>query len=98
MGTVSAVILASAAEVVDHSCTGEIAVVEITAGIEHCHHSGGADRVVPGGAGGALQTGRYLQYDDVPHNNLHVSLLNMMGVDTQTFGNPAYCTGPLAGL
>lgn len=54
--------------------------------------------VLAGGAGGALQTGRYLQYDDVPHNNLHVSLLNKMGVDTQSFGNPAYCTGPLAGL
>lgn len=54
--------------------------------------------VLAGRAGGALQTGRYLKFDDVPHNNLHVSLLNMMGVDTNTFGNPAYCTGPLSGL
>lgn len=54
--------------------------------------------VLAGRAGGALKSGRYLKYDQDPHNNLHVSLLNMMGIDTNTFGNPAYCTGPLSGL
>jgi hypothetical protein len=55
--------------------------------------------VLAGGAGGALQTGRYLQLGGKPpHNNLLVSLINMMGGTATTFGNPAYCTGPLAGL
>lgn len=54
--------------------------------------------VLAGGAGGALRTGRYLRYDGDPHNNLLVTLCNAMGVDVSTFGNPAYCTGPLPGL
>jgi len=54
--------------------------------------------VLAGGAGGALQTGRFLQFNKVPHNNLLVSLVNMMGGNVATFGNPKYCTGPLTGL
>jgi hypothetical protein len=54
--------------------------------------------VLAGGAGGALQGGRFLQFNKVPHNNLLVSLVNMMGGNIKTFGNPTYCTGPLAGL
>lgn len=55
--------------------------------------------VLAGGAGGAIQTGRFLPFDgNVPHNNLHVSLLNAYGAQTGTFGNPNYCTGPLTGL
>ncbi len=54
--------------------------------------------VMAGSGGGHFQTGRFLEYNDDPHNNLLVSLCNAMGVQTNTFGNPAYCTGPLAGL
>jgi hypothetical protein len=55
--------------------------------------------VLAGRAGGALQTGRFLAYDGtVYHNDLLVSCMNAMGVDADTFGNPAYCTGPLTGL
>jgi hypothetical protein len=54
--------------------------------------------VLAGGAGGALQPGRFLQFNKVPHNNLLVSLINLMGGKATTFGNPAYCTGPLTGL
>jgi hypothetical protein len=54
--------------------------------------------VLAGHAGGALSTGRFLKYNNVPQNNLLVSCLNLMGVPATTFGNPAYCTGPLAGL
>jgi hypothetical protein len=32
------------------------------------------------------------------HNDLFVSLANMMDVQTSTFGNAAVCKGPLAGL
>lgn len=48
-----------------------------------------------------LQMGRFLQYADgttVQHNDLLVSLLNVFGLPDQTFGNPAYCSGPLARL
>lgn len=34
----------------------------------------------------------------VPHNNLLVSLCNAMDVNVTTYGNPACCDGPLAGL
>ena len=61
--------------------------------------------VVIGDAGGYFKTGRYIKYAanpnstrGVPHNNLYVSLANAMGIDIDTFGNPAACTGPLAGL
>jgi hypothetical protein len=57
-----------------------------------------------GRAGGALRTGRWLDYgrgaaeDRVPHNDLLVSIMNAMGLEADTFGNPEYCTGPLRGL
>lgn len=54
--------------------------------------------VVGGSCGGYFDTGRYLEYDDDPHNNFLVSLCNAMGVDTDTFGNPDYCTGALPRL
>lgn len=49
-----------------------------------------------GGVNGRIRTGRYLRYNGVPHNNLLVSLLNAYDVPVTTFGNPNYCTGPLA--
>jgi hypothetical protein len=55
--------------------------------------------VLIGGAQGYFQTGRYLrQASAMSHNQLLVSILNAMGVETDTFGNPDYGTGPLPGL
>jgi len=57
--------------------------------------------VLAGGAGGALKTGRYLEYlgnTRPAHNDLLVSLCQAMEVNVSTFGNPAYCHGPLIGL
>ena len=54
--------------------------------------------IIAGSCGGYFNTGRYLSYTDDPHNNLLVSLANAMGVQTNTFGNPDYCSGPLTGL
>ncbi len=54
--------------------------------------------VLAGGAGGAIRTGRWLKCKNAPHSNLFVSLANAVGVKIATFGNPATCTGPLAGL
>jgi hypothetical protein len=58
--------------------------------------------VLAGSGGGLLQTGRFLTYPKEDpassHSNLLVSMMNAVGVDGQTFGNPMYCTGPLVGL
>jgi hypothetical protein len=55
--------------------------------------------VIAGGAGGALRTGRLVTYSpQQPHNNLLVSIANAMGTNITTFGNPAYCTGPISNL
>jgi len=63
------------------------------------HSRDQAPYVLAGSAGGALETGRFLEFDgDVPHNNLLVSLLQTMGLPDTTFGRPEWCTGPLAGL
>jgi uncharacterized protein DUF1552 len=64
------------------------------------HGRKNAGYVLAGGAGGALRTGRVLNYEGqgVPHNNLLVSILNAMGVPDTKFGKPEWCTGPLTGL
>jgi hypothetical protein len=55
--------------------------------------------VIAGSAGGHFKTGRFVsQQKQVGHNDLLVSLLQATGVDTETFGDPSYCTGPLTGL
>lgn len=63
------------------------------------HSRENAPYVLAGGAGGALQTGRFLRYEgDRPHNDLLVSLLQAMGLPDTTFGKPEWCNGPLPGL
>jgi hypothetical protein len=62
------------------------------------HSRTGAPYVLAGGAGGALRTGRFLQYADLPHNNLLLSLLGAYGLPDTSFGKPEWCTGPLTGL
>jgi len=65
----------------------------------NAHSRNDAPYVLAGSAGGALRTGRLLKFDgDVPHNNLLVSVLNVMGVPDTTFGKREWCTGPLSGL
>ncbi|AUX29435.1 MULTISPECIES: DUF1552 domain-containing protein [Sorangium] len=55
--------------------------------------------VLAGSAAGHFKTGRFVsQAKQVGHNDLLVSLLQAMGVDTESFGDPKYCTGPLKGL
>lgn len=50
--------------------------------------------VLAGGGGGHFKTGKFLQIDR-NHNDLLVSLCNSMGLQETSFGNPAYCNGPL---
>jgi hypothetical protein len=71
-------------------------VNELARGNAHSHDN--MPYVLAGGAGGALRGGRFLTYNRVSHNNLLVSCMNMMGVAGNTFGDPTFCTGPLANL
>jgi hypothetical protein len=43
-------------------------------------------------------TGRHLDFGGRTNNDLHVSLQNAFGIESQTFGDTQFCTGPLAGL
>jgi hypothetical protein len=54
--------------------------------------------VIAGSCAGYFDTGRFLTYAGDPHNDLLVSLCRAMDLPTSTFGNPAYCNGPLSGL
>jgi hypothetical protein len=73
-----------------------LCVNELARGNVHSHTP--MPYLLAGGAGGALQTGRFIQNKGDPHNNLLVSVMNAMGVSGNTFGDPNFCTGPLAGL
>lgn len=67
-------------------------------GIGNAHSRTDMPYVLAGSCGGYFDTGRYLVFDDRNHNDLLVSLCNAMDVGVTTFGNPAYCAGPLPGL
>ena len=70
---------------------------ELSKGNIHSHQQ--LPVVIAGSAGGALRSGRFVTYSpQQPHNNLLVSIANAMGTSITTFGNPAYCTGPLSNL
>jgi hypothetical protein len=55
--------------------------------------------IMAGKAGGALRTGRFLNYDNKEHAKLLVSIAQLMGVTTiNKVGNRQTDMGPLAGL
>jgi hypothetical protein len=68
---------------------------ELSKGNSHSHMD--APFILAGGAG-AFAMNRNLDYatgQDVSHNNLLVAILNAMGVQATTFGDPAFCNRPL---
>jgi Protein of unknown function (DUF1552) len=68
-------------------------------GVGNTHSYKNIPWMLAGGAGGYFKTGQFLQYPDVPHNNLLVSICNAMGFsDVTTFGIPGVCTGALTEL
>ncbi|HEX4337479.1 MAG TPA: DUF1552 domain-containing protein [Polyangiaceae bacterium] len=77
-------------------------VNELSRGNVHSHPD--MPFLLAGGTAAApqpLTMGRFLQYAASPtikHNDLMVSLLNVYGIADKTFGNPAYCSGPLVKL
>lgn len=69
---------------------------EVSAGNNHSFRN--MPYVIAGGTG-HFRSGRYLSFAGEPHNRLLVSLCHAMGLeDVDTFGDPAYGSGPLSGL
>lgn len=52
--------------------------------------------ILAGGAAGALETGRFVSLPGVAHNDLLVSVCNLMGLPDTSFGDPDLCNGPLS--
>jgi hypothetical protein len=69
---------------------------EMGKGSTHDFHS--APFVMAGSAGGYFRTGRFLDRQHESHNNLLLSIAQAYGVEGNSFGDPAYCTGPMSGL
>jgi hypothetical protein len=61
------------------------------------HSTSNLPLVLAGNANGQFKTGRYLKLQN-QSNDLLVSIMNAMGVRESTFGEPAFCKGPLAAL
>jgi hypothetical protein len=63
------------------------------------HSRRGMPLLLAGSAGGHFKPGRWLKYGGAAsghvHNGLLISLCHAMGVHVPSFGNPAYCNGPL---
>jgi hypothetical protein len=50
------------------------------------------------GGGAKFRMGRYATWQAAFHNDMLVSILNAFGSPVQTFGDPAFCRGPLSNL
>jgi len=66
-------------------------------GIKHGDYHSVSDLplVLAGGGGGQIQPGRYVEYPNLPNGNLHLKLMQIMGVQREKFGNS---TGVLPGI
>jgi hypothetical protein len=71
-------------------------VNELARGATHDHVN--MPFVVAGGGGGRIRQGQYLAFQNEPHNNLLLAMLNAFGFDDATFGHPDHCTRELPGL
>ncbi|MDP1919539.1 MAG: DUF1552 domain-containing protein [Myxococcales bacterium] len=68
---------------------------DVSRGNVHSHDD--MPHLLAGGAGGWTM-GRYVKFSGQQHNNLLVSILNAFGGTHTTWGDAAFCTGPLRGL
>ncbi len=69
---------------------------EISAG--NTHSLDNIPYLIAGNAGGALRTGRHLDFGGKSNCDLMLSLLHAFDIDADTFGHPDHCSGPLSGL
>jgi hypothetical protein len=51
--------------------------------------------ILAGGGGGQIKLGRYVKYLNTPNGNLHLKIMEMMGVKREQYGNS---TGVLGGI
>ncbi len=54
--------------------------------------------LIAGNAGGAINTGRFVEYESASSNDLLCAVLNAYGVEANAFGHPDFTTGPLSGV
>ncbi len=95
IGRLDAVETGDGKSLLDH--TTVVWVNEQQQSIGNIHRAERMPFVLAGG-GAHFQTGRYLTVPDTPHGELYVSLMHMMGMTENTFGDPDFCSGPIAGL
>ena len=69
---------------------------ELAQGSTHSHDN--MPFLLAGSAGGAIRTGRYLDFRGANHNGLLISIAHAFGQNVETFGDPRYCNGALPGL
>jgi hypothetical protein len=62
------------------------------------HASNKLTWLLMGNAAGYFTTGKIIDAGGKSTNDVHTSIGNAMGLTDQSFGNPAYCDGPLAAL
>jgi len=62
------------------------------------HSPYGIPYVLAGSAGGSFKTGRHVQCNGRPPNDLYVSIQNAFGITDTVFGDPGSCTGPITAL
>ncbi len=62
------------------------------------HSLVGMPFVLAGSAGGYFDTGRFIDYGEASHSDLLVSFQNAFGIEGDSFGDPQFANGPLAGL
>ena len=82
------------ATLLDHTIV--LWVSDLAQGNTHSHDN--MPFLLAGSGGGALRTGRYVELDGVHHNDLLITIAHAFGQPIETFGDPAYCTGPIPGL
>jgi hypothetical protein len=59
------------------------------------HGAGPLLYLLAGASSLGLSTGRFISRPDVPHNDLLVTVCNLMGLPDESFGDPEICTGAL---
>ena len=78
----------------DH--TAVLWINELSQGNTHSHVD--MPFVLAGSAGGFFDTGRFVDFGGTSHARLLASLQNAFGVEEEIFGDPRFCSGPLASM
>jgi len=69
---------------------------ELSQGNTHSHVD--MPFVLAGKGGDFFDVGQYIEFGNVPHSNLLVSIQNCFGIEGDIFGDPRFCTGALSGI